>query len=621
MPATFQPGFGRIGKTYPAPARRPPPTREMVRAYGTSHGWHLHTPWHSLTQPWRPTVASATGETAEMRRAYPEMAFREAAVKSPLMARVWEVGCLDLQVLPADKANTRDREIAEGYKAALTKMNGGLGLRAAVVEIGLAAAIVGHSLSEMPLNADLDQRGKWRGKRMIKAVKAKRPGTYRLVTDDYANLTGVRTPDQDKDEPAHPPDRFIHYPWLSLYGDVEGVSDLRAAFRAFSQMDAVVKLRHFFHDKLAGGFSWVSGVSDLRASAVKSILAEMRGCGFAVLGPDEELHMAEMALGSQVQFNAYIEDLRKEMFIAVAGSHLPFAEGANTNVAGSSAVQRNVSTLPAWVLAADIGSLLTAAAHLWVDENYLGADYPTVKLGGIDPAERDRYVERALKGNQIADLSASEFYEQSGLSPPKDESDKLPKATPPAGPPGGAGAFPFDERGWTLEPVDGPAAFGESDYCGGKGGKPGPCPENKPLESSGGQSRGTIPDAPRTSIPGHDTFRNRITSPDQVAGVPKTKKARQELAKNLQNAHTEARNVLVQKYGTRNIESVMTPEEKALDSHLFFSLEMVATGRGRDGPVDLGPVADEHYARHYRNAVKALDRLRQLATVGGAANG
>jgi hypothetical protein len=131
--------------------------------------------------------------------------------------------------------------------------------------------------------------------------------------------------------------------------------------------------------------------------------------------------------------------------------------------------------------------------------------------------------------------------------------------------------------------------------------------------SAAGVSRGVIPDAPHTSIPGHDTFRNRVTPPERVPGVPKTKKARQELAKSLRDAHTEARNALVKKYGTGDVESAMTPEERALDSHLFFSAELVATGRGREGPTDLGPVGDEHYARHYRNAVRALDQLRRLA--------
>jgi hypothetical protein len=131
--------------------------------------------------------------------------------------------------------------------------------------------------------------------------------------------------------------------------------------------------------------------------------------------------------------------------------------------------------------------------------------------------------------------------------------------------------------------------------------------------SAAGVSRGVIEDAPRTAIPGHDTFRNRVTPPERVPGVPKTKKARQELAKGLQAAHTEARNALVKKYGTSDVESAMAPEERALDSHLFFAAELVATGRGREGPTDLGPVGDEHYARHYRNAVRALDQLRQLA--------
>ena len=114
-------------------------------------------------------------------------------------------------------------------------------------------------------------------------------------------------------------------------------------------------------------------------------------------------------------------------------------------------------------------------------------------------------------------------------------------------------------------------------------------------------------------VPGYDHWRGRVTPPDQVTARPKTKKARDALAGGLQNAWVEVRNALAAKYGTREINDHLSPEEKKAEFELFGQLETIATGNERDGPHDLGPVSDQRYAGYYRGAVQALDRLRALA--------
>jgi hypothetical protein len=110
-----------------------------------------------------------------------------------------------------------------------------------------------------------------------------------------------------------------------------------------------------------------------------------------------------------------------------------------------------------------------------------------------------------------------------------------------------------------------------------------------------------------------DHWRGKVPHPDTVTGMPNTKKARAELARRIDNARIEALNALVGKYGTRDVESAWTPEEKALHNHLFFVREVLATGEERDGAQHLGPVSDRRYAGYYRGAVETLDKLRAMA--------
>lgn len=122
------------------------------------------------------------------------------------------------------------------------------------------------------------------------------------------------------------------------------------------------------------------------------------------------------------------------------------------------------------------------------------------------------------------------------------------------------------------------------------------------------------PEAVETvSIEGHDTFRGRVPSVHRVTSRPKTKAGREELGRHLKNAWTEARNALTVKYGTAEINDLMTPEEERAEHALFTSLVAVARGDVMSGPKAIGPMTDQQYTAHYATAIRSLDKLRAMA--------
>jgi hypothetical protein len=376
------------------------------------------------------------------------MFFKEGAIKAPLLSQVWSVASLDVQVLPADKNNATDRNVAAAYKYALLNLDGGF--PAAASEILLPARIRGESLCNLSLRADVEPSGPYAGKRLLHAIKSKPPESYDLKIDGFNNLVGVKAALGGAVYAGEQLDEFIFYQWLSIESQ-PGVSDLRAALDAYNFKTAVSRLRFFFLDKMAGGFLVATGVPKNDEPLRKAMLAaldEARANGYIVVPVGVEVSVLDLAMGTDANFKSAIDDAERQMMIAVGASHLPFQEGQTNNGAGDTQVQRKVSSQTEWKMAADLSTLLTKKSKLFVEENFAGAALPTVQLGaGIDPAVINAQVDLALKVNSRAPISAEYLYEISSVPPPKNDADAI---QPPAAPGAAPGLLPFADAGGEL---------------------------------------------------------------------------------------------------------------------------------------------------------------------------
>lgn len=97
---------------------------------------------------------------------------------------------------------------------------------------------------------------------------------------------------------------------------------------------------------------------------------------------------------------------------------------------------------------------------------------------------------------------------------------------------------------------------------------------------------------------------------DALAAAPKTKKGRNEVARQVKREWDEARNELARRHGTREINQHLTPEQIQAEGQLRDALVVLQGGREYDGPHDLGPVSDARYAGYHAMARRALAALR-----------
>jgi hypothetical protein len=476
-------GFGRIAKQYAAPPR---PAPAPARPYGehVAARWGVGPSFLAGGGAWSGFLGllaggggSRDGETREHRTAYGAMLRGEPSVKAAVLKTVREVSGLDVTVISADKKNPRDKEIADGWRDALL-MAGAPGPKVGVPHIvsnvGLPAYRDGYSVCDYALREQVEDRGRWRGKRMVRSFKAKAPGTYDLDIDQFLNVRGVwcdspaAPPGRGREREYRPADTIVHYAYFALYADPMGTSDLQAAYRAYVCIRAATELRLLFLDRFTGGTLVASDVPDAKLALVEAALKEGRANAYLALPPGVKLDVVNIATGSEMSFKSAVEDWNREILIAVGGSHLPFQEGQTAGGRGDTGVQDKNTELKSWELAADIGGLLTWACRRWVDENYAGADYPrATKLGGIDPNAvlAEMKVAQALHDMGEA-LSRTELHERANWSAPDeaDPKDVLPgappkSAAPPPGTPGGvpgppgAGLAEAAGGGWTLEVV------------------------------------------------------------------------------------------------------------------------------------------------------------------------
>lgn len=102
------------------------------------------------------------------RRNYPEM-MNDAAVKAAMLALLFEVCALDLNVHPAETDDEDAQEVAEFVKYALCACQGGQA--ALLMKMAKPALVNQFSVSEIVYQTET--RGKWAGKWVLKAVKSK----------------------------------------------------------------------------------------------------------------------------------------------------------------------------------------------------------------------------------------------------------------------------------------------------------------------------------------------------------------------------------------------------------------------------------------------------------------
>jgi hypothetical protein len=371
-----------------------------------------------------PILDSYTEETEEMRRVYRVM-LRSPVVKAAVLTKILAVASLDIQVHPASD-RLIDREAADFVRDSLNRARGGT--RALAMSILMGGLIDGFSVCEKRWM--VVEHGRWKGKWALRDLKAKDTEHLWLVGDEFRNVVQV---EDRRTARRYAPSNFVVWSHLPPYSAPTGMSDLRAAYRAFWLEDSAWQLRGTSLERYT--LPMVLGkykVNDVKEELDQQ-LAQVRSQTWLTIPESAQVDVIQLAAANQSDFAAAIRDLREDVALAITGATLQMLQGQVADGRGDSQVHKQTSQLLQWYLAAEVGSALSdQVAPEMVAWNFSGAQSPQVTLGGVDDSTMaaSLAIDEGLLRMQVP-LSLEEIYKRYGRGKPLNEADALRPPPPP----------------------------------------------------------------------------------------------------------------------------------------------------------------------------------------------
>jgi hypothetical protein len=257
-----------------------------------------------------------TDETPEIRREYPKMLV-EPTVKAAFQTKILSVVSLPVQFNPPDDDDPRQQEAADFCRWTFKHLEGGT--PAAGWDILSGAVVKGHSLCEKVWPVDPLPSGRFRGKRPIVAIKAKDTDFLQPLVDAYRNVEAIRGYGFNAGR-TWPVDTFVRFSYLDLYRNPGGMSDFRAAYRAYWQKHTAWQLWGLNLGSNTGPFI-VGRYGDVsQKAALDAALEEARGHTWLSIPMNAAVEVIHLAAGEQAAFDAMIDKADKEMLIAIVGA-------------------------------------------------------------------------------------------------------------------------------------------------------------------------------------------------------------------------------------------------------------------------------------------------------------
>lgn len=367
-----------------------------------------------------PLSESYTDETQEMRNTYRVM-LRDPTVKASVMTKLMAVCQLDPQVHPASEQGI-DHDAADFVRYALTKCKGGTRRMNAAILLG--AILDGYSVCEKVWK--IEDRGRWAGKYRLAALKSKDTLYIDLLTDEFRNVTGIR--DRRTQKEYHP-SNFVVYTHMPLFESPTGMSDLRAAYRAYWLLDTAWKLRAIGLERFTLPMLKGTYADDTHKAELEAALASARAQSWVSVPQGALIEAIELSAKGQSDFASAIADLKEEIALGITGAVLQMLQGQVADGRGSSVVHRSTAELLQWWLAAEAGDVITdQIVPDLVTFNFEQADFPTVTFGGVDDGSMTASITIDNGLHAFLPLSRKEMYQRYGRQEPTDDADSIQPA-------------------------------------------------------------------------------------------------------------------------------------------------------------------------------------------------
>jgi hypothetical protein len=368
-----------------------------------------------------------TLEDQQKRDEYRTLMLKEPAVATAFWSLIGSVMSLPPIVHADDPDNPKSVELAKAVKSWVGDQIEG-GWPTIIKNIAAGGLIDGFSVNEMVV--DYPERGTWRQNRKLCLVDLAPLDTkyLRFDIDQFKRVQSVRGMKANAGQ-SFPAEQFAIFTHRSLFGSPVGISLFRGAYRAALVIESAIKLRAILLQNYTGPFLQYKSNSGTSRETAMSIMSEARAMGFVVCDQGDEVTVTSLAASADSEFQAAIDDMRKEIYTAIRGAYLPFTEAAAGAKVGNTSVQRSITQIGEWTLATDIASVINTQiikplvrANV-ADEN---VGFPRLSLGGRELEETKAQAEIFKTAQSMGvELSKRQVQRALDLEAPVDQDDTL----------------------------------------------------------------------------------------------------------------------------------------------------------------------------------------------------
>lgn len=291
-----------------------------------------------LNETWDYNPDDLVQQKGKHIKVYQEM-LRDPYVKAGLLIKKLSVLRLPTEVLPAS-SKAVDQEIAKFIEEQIETMD----TPWHTLLMGVMDCVdCGYSIGE--INYRIIEKGVYKGMIGWDSVKSKDPYVYTFRikrngnVDKIVQRLGVAALLQNRGEGDErsgefPPHKFLVSSFQPKYNNPYGMSDLRAAYRAFFIKDWAWKFRAIFMEKwgsptVVGSFP--NGTPEARRKQLEEVLESIQQETTLTIPEDLKIEIIRVATTANItEYERSIADLNKEILVGILGSFLAVEEGKRT---------------------------------------------------------------------------------------------------------------------------------------------------------------------------------------------------------------------------------------------------------------------------------------------------
>lgn len=312
-----------------------------------------------------------------------------------LLARPWQVyPSIRDRVHPGYCAACEARDFVEDALRGLRGPDGSTReFRHTLFEM-MSAFYRGFSLAEMIWR--VEERGRWRGKFTLGAIKFKNPKQIGFDLDEYLNVRAVTSVTPTGGMVSVPRDKCLLYIYNQRDELPYGDSDLRAVYKHYLSKTRIIEFWNLRLQRFGIPFAFASVGSgtDAQSTRVKEILRDFQQESSAVFPMSVRPELLEPRSDTGDPFLGALEWHNQQIAIGILLQTLTSGEGRRTGSMALGRVHFDILLFALECVKQDIEAAVNAQiVRPLVDYNFGHGLYPEFSLGNLDEKDLEKLAQ------------------------------------------------------------------------------------------------------------------------------------------------------------------------------------------------------------------------------------